>query len=265
MWIDRLQNQVKRAVRGRADIRGMCRMMVACMSVLFICHASCALAADASPATPPATLPAQEVDFVPPAHAIPSGLSTAPARSATDPTLVIATLGPQETVGFTTLAQPTLFWYLSKPTNMEIQVTLIRDDKKYPEPLLSTVFRDPSASGIQRLDLVKLGPKLDPGVTYKWSVRILEGAEDPSEEEVSEAKIQRLDPGDSRAVALSKCSGAECGNLAKREGIWYDALAAVSDQIERSHNDARLREQRDRMLGKQGLPSPAYAAASFTK
>jgi len=207
----------------------------------------------AGPTTTPS--PTHEVDFVQPAHTIPSGLSTAPARCAADPTLLAATLGPQEVVGFTTLEQPTLFWFLSKPTNLEIQVTLIRDDKKFPDPLLSTVFRDPSASGIQRVDLVKIGPKLEAGVTYKWSVRILEGTEDPSEEEVSEAKIQRLDPSDSRVVALSKCSRADRSDLAKKEGIWYDALAAVSDQAHDAHDDARLQEQLDRMLRKQGLPT----------
>jgi Flp pilus assembly protein TadD len=47
------------------------------------------------------------------------------------------------------------------------------------------------------------------------------------------------------------------------EGVWYDAIDALSRAIEKSPNDAALREQRAALLEQVGLQAAAnYARAS---
>src|SRR5688500_13453958 len=68
-----------------------------------------------------------EADFVPRAGAPPANRTGGGSRSCvTDPDLFISVLAPESVAGLTARAQPTLYWYVSKPTSFPVEMGITR-------------------------------------------------------------------------------------------------------------------------------------------
>jgi len=90
------------------------------------------------------------VKFRPPADGAPSVRVTGGSRGSGDSTLTLDVLAPNET-GITTLEQPSLFWFQSKPANAKFELTLLQENKA--KPLVQFTVERSSKAGIQRLKL----------------------------------------------------------------------------------------------------------------
>lgn len=161
---------------------------------------------------------------------------------------LILPLAPDH-LGFTIEEQPSLYWFLSQDTSSALVFTL-RDDRSI-SPIIETRLPSPLAqAGVHRISLKDLGIKLEVDVPYKWYVTLLQGPEASSRDIVAGGTIERMPFVD----WLSLCQGkgdavsryAECG-------IWYNAIAAISEQIEALPNDAGLRCKRASLLKQVNL------------
>ncbi len=154
-------------------------------------------------------------------------------------------------VGFTKDEQPPLYWYLSKTTSLPLEFTLI--DTRAIRPLLETRLKPPVQPGVQRVQLKDFGLKLEPGVQYKWFVTMVLGPEASSKDIVAGGTIERL----SLIEALPHLDVAKNGEAVFRyaeAGLWYDAIAMVSDLIEKAApDDRKYRKQRASLLQQVGL------------
>jgi hypothetical protein len=84
-------------------------------------------------------------------------------------------------------------------------------------------------------------------VQYKWYVTLLQGPEASSKDIVAGGVIERLD----LLEALPHLDVTKTEDKVRRyaeAGIWYDAIRAISEQIEASPNDVRLRCKRASLL-----------------
>jgi len=222
----------------------------------------------AAPVYAQTTRPARKAfTWVPPSSGVPSNLSSATARGEKDPTLATLVLAPIASVGTTTQASPTLFWYTTKPTMLKTRITIIREsDLDHPEPVLKMVVKDPLAAGIQCLDMSRPLPvldeddhetkdasgnvvtqvvKLEPGVKYRWSVHLLSTDNEHADDVASEAIIQRIEPSSELTGEL----GSASDDLAKaaayaHANVWYDMFASLSRWIDQNPGDATARTQR---------------------
>jgi hypothetical protein len=168
-------------------------------------------------------------------------------------------LAPNHT-GMTTSAQPSLFWYQTGPANMRLELTLVQPGK--PKPLLRAGIDKAGAAGIHRFPLSKHNVSLEPGILYKWSVALVPDPANRSQEVIAMGTIQRSEPNAELTSALANAQGMERAALCAGKGFWYDALEAVTNQIDAAPNDQAVRLQRARLLDEAGLKE---AAASDRK
>ena len=168
------------------------------------------------------------------------------------PTLVV--LAPDHT-GLTVLEQPTLYWYLSKPARMRLEISIINDEAI--DPVLEETISSPKAAGIQSYNLANNDIKLKTGVEYRWFVALVPDETQRSNDIIAGGTIMRVneDPAMKEKLAASKSMSDKAIILAENS-IWYDAIDAISTAIE-EQDSPQLHEIRAAMLEQVGLKDVA--------
>lgn len=177
------------------------------------------------------------------------------ARGGGDETSLLA-LVPDH-AALTTSAQPSLFWFQSKPTKAKLELTLV--EPKKAKPLLSLTNSQTTKAGIQRIKLAKQKVELQPNVTYEWSVAIVSDPENRSKDIIAKGVIKRIQAPSDLAGKLENKEDVDRAAIYAEGGIWYDALEAISNAIDAHPDDASLRAQRGALLQQIGLPEAAAA------
>jgi hypothetical protein len=214
------------------------------------------------PTTPDATSPnKQKVDtgvpvYKPPQRGTPDGTRGGGTRGGgtrgggvrgTDQAFTVSVLAPKD-MGMTTQDQPTLYWFLSKSISKPIEFTLV--DDRTNKTVLETTIKPPFNAGIQRIRLTDYGVRLGPG-RYEWTVALVL---DP------ERRSQDIGAGGWLEVAQGpkpSPNGTPDYRALAGEGLWYDAVATLSDLIDASPNDSTLRNHRASLLKQVGLVDAA--------
>ena len=211
-------------------------------------------------ATPQVTASPPKLIYKPPPGAgrMPTRVSGG-ARGENGIDTVLLPLVPDH-LALTTQAQPSLFWFQSKPAKAKFELTVV--EPKNPKPLVSLTSPDADKAGIHRIKLSRYKVELKPDVLYEWSVAIVPDAESRSKDVVAQGTIKRVSPSAELANQVEKTDGSARAAAYAESGIWYDALDAISNAIEANPNDASLRQQRASLLKQVGLPE---AAALDTK
>ena len=194
-------------------------------------------------------LPAGEVPvYKPRRQSIPKGRVGGGIRGGDGPALYV--LAPDH-VGFTKEEQPALFWYQSKTTSLPLDFTLI--DSRAIKPVLETRLRAPDQPGVQRISLKDLGIRLEPGVQYKWFVTLVLGPEASSKDVVAGGTIERIPFIEALSIHLASAKNGDAVFRYAEAGLWYDAIATISELIDKAPHDRKLRKQRAALLQQVGL------------
>jgi len=159
-------------------------------------------------------------------------------------------LAPEHT-GLTTLEQPSLYWYLSKPVAIRIEIAAVGNQG------VTTVFEtrvaSPATGGVQKMDLARHGIRLQPGIEYRWSVT----PETAPKQSSNSAAIERIVASPQLTQRIEATPRVKHAGVYAEEGIWYDAIAALGELIEHSPEDLELRAQRAALLEQVGLKMAA--------
>jgi len=224
------------------------------LSMLLLCHqAGERIFAQTTAQTPPAST-SSGLKFRPPTTSAPSVRVTGGSRGSGDATITLDVLAPDDT-GITTQESPSLFWFQSKPANAKFELTLLQDNKV--KPLVQVVVERAKAVGIQRLNLSDYGAKLTPGVEYQWVVALVTDPDNRSTDLVASGVIKRVEPAADLKGKISQAAPASLPNIYAEAGIWYDALATLSDQIEAQPDNKSLLKERSDLLRQVGLKAAA--------
>jgi hypothetical protein len=164
--------------------------------------------------------------------------------------LSVETLVPDQ-IALTTQGQPSLYWYQSKAAKTQCEVTLT--EPKNPQPLLLLKSSAPTPAGIHAIRLTKFKVELKPNVIYRWSVAVIVDPENRSQDIVANGIIKRIDLSPELASKLGQVSDTDKPALYAENGIWYDALQSISDQIDRAPQDATLLQERADLLKQVGM------------
>ena len=233
--------------------------------IALVCEKAVAADPAESPAAP-ATVEASPTAAPSPARAASKLLYKPPSGAGNIPTRVSggARGGGANTALFalvpahlalTTQAQPSLFWFQSKPAKAKFELTVV--EPKNPKPLLSLTSPDADKPGMHRIKLARYKVELQPDVAYEWSVAIVLDPENRSKDVVAKGVIKRVSPPGDLASRVEKAGDLERASAYAQAGIWYDALDAISNAIEANPNDASLKEQRASLLKQVGLSEAA--------
>ncbi|OLC35281.1 MAG: hypothetical protein AUH81_10475 [Candidatus Rokubacteria bacterium 13_1_40CM_4_69_5] len=190
--------------------------------------------------------------YQPPLRGAPGGRVGGGTRGTGRETFVLSVLAPDHT-GLTVSEQPALYWFISNPTTLAVEVTIV--DPRATEPVLETRLAPPLAAGVHRIRLADHGVRLAPGVSYRWYVAVVPDSGRRSKDILAGGAIERVAPPEGLAAKLAQADKATLPFLYAEAGIWYDALATISELIETAPNDPSLRRQRAALMAQVGLPN----------
>ena len=192
--------------------------------------------------------------FIPPQVGRPTTRLVGGGSRGTESIIELSALTPEQ-AGLTVQEQPSLFWYLSETTTYDLELIVSVD--RAPQPLLVTRLRPPARPGIQRVRLTDYHVRLEPGVTYRWFVALIPDLEHRSKDIIAGGGVERIPLSDALRTRLGQAEAERAPHLYAEAGLWYDALATLSDLIEAAPADLELRQQRAALLKQVGLETVA--------
>ncbi len=224
-----------------------------CLSVFFVAGSTLSLASNED-----IPQPARKhlLSYTPPMRGAPASRVGGGSRGVGDTLPKLLVLAPDHT-GLTISEQPVLYWYVSKPSVAHFEVTVIND--QMVEPLISKDVDLPVQAGIQALRLADFGVKLKKGIEYRWYVTLITDAAQRSNDIIASGTIQYIDPTPELKAKLSKADKSSLPKIYAESGIWYNALASVSELISEKPGDPVFREERADLLEAVGLGDAATA------
>lgn len=188
--------------------------------------------------------------YKPPKRGAPGGRVGGGTRGIQRDMFVLSVLAPDHS-GLTISEQPSLYWFISGPTSLPVELTVM--DPEGVQPILETRLPAPVKAGVHRVRLADHNIRLKPGAAYQWFVTVIPDSDHRSKDILAGGAIERVDvPGDLR-TKLTMENKSEFFSLYAEAGLWYDAVAAISDLIEAAPQDQALRKQRAALLSQVGL------------
>ena len=157
-------------------------------------------------------------------------------RGAPREALDLNVLAPLST-GLTSRERPTLYWHLSRAVSVPVEVTVV--DPHATDPVLEVRLEPPFPAGVHRLSLAERGTALVPGKVYEWYVAVVHDPHRRAADTIAGATIMYRDAGPGLTAALASAPAREHAALYAREGIWYDALDALSRLIDSGSPEMR--------------------------
>jgi hypothetical protein len=200
-------------------------------------------AADAQPSTGAPV-------YKPPKRGAPGGRVGGGTRGIQREVFVLSVLAPDHS-GFTTSEQPSLYWFISAATSLPVELTVM--DPQGVQPILETRITAPVQPGVHRVRLSDHNIRLSTGAPYRWFVAVVPDADRRSKDILAGGAIERVDLSEELKLKVAKAKKFELPSLYAEAGLWYDAVAAISELIEAAPKDQGLRKERASLLTQVGL------------
>ena len=195
------------------------------------------------------------IAYKPPLRGAPSARVGGGTRGINTHT-TLTVLAPDH-VGNTIQSQPKLYWYISGPANMTLEVAI--NDPNAIEPIFEQTLKSPAKESVQSLALADYGVVLQPNIEYEWFVALVPDPNQRSNDVLSGGVIKRIDPEPALAAQLKQAPKDQAAQLFAANGLWYDSVEALSEQIDAQPGNSALRHQRATLLEQVGLgPAAAF-------
>ena len=207
----------------------------------------------------PTTRPSSS--WVPPVTDAPANRVGGAARGCReDPDLLVSVLAPSDKVGLTVKSQPTLYWYITKPTDRPVEISLTPcgpDGRDLADSILDVVIPKTETAGIQALSLAKPPGKgctvtLEVGKQYSWVVEVVVHDRSGSDNPNATTRLERIKP-PSTGSPVESASALDQYNTYRNCGAWYDMLDSVNQMIDSDKDNHDWRELRRELLSDQNL------------
>jgi hypothetical protein len=211
----------------------------------------------ASASTADAKVAAARPIYQPPKLGKPARTVGGGSRGTRDKVPSVFVVTPEH-VGQTTSSSPSLFWFVDRVPDSSIRVEFTLLAEEDIDPIVQKIIPTPKRAGIHRIRLSDFGVTLSPGAEYEWSVALILDSKERSKDIVATSWIDRVEPSAQLSKRL-KSDGATATVYAE-EGMWYDAIGALSDQIDSDPTNVQLAEQRADLLRQVGLDTIAQGA-----
>ncbi|MGB5306558.1 MAG: DUF928 domain-containing protein [Gammaproteobacteria bacterium] len=189
--------------------------------------------------------------YRPPQRGAPAARVGGGTRGPGDASAYIALITPPHTA-YTTQAQPTLFWYLSKAVTTRFEFALISDVEV--QPMINSMLNESLLPGIHRLSLSDFGVTLEPGKSYQWSIALVQDPDQRSSDILSSGRIRYEKTSRELEERLQQSTPEQAVRIYAETGYWYDAIATLSELIGRNPEDPSLVRQRIALLQQADLP-----------
>jgi hypothetical protein len=193
----------------------------------------------------PSTSKAMPV-YRPPLRGSPGGRVAGGTRGLFPENAVLLRALVPDHVGLTVQEQPNLYWFIAGLPSSRIYFTLIEADSTIP--LVDEGLKNPKQAGIQFIRLAEHSIRLRENTRYKWFITLVRNFDQGAMPVVTGGFIERIPVPGGLEGKLQKAGKIGEHYVYAEEGIWYDALAAISELIEKAPFDAALRRERASLL-----------------
>ncbi len=198
--------------------------------------------------------------YRPPMRGAPAGRVGGGTRGATErESFVLLVLTPEH-IGYTSKAQPCLYWFISKPAGHPVELTIT--ERKAVEPLFTQVIGGPVKGGIQAFCLADYDIHLQPDVPYKWFVTLVTDKNDRSKDILAGGMIERVVPPKSLQAKLISNDSEVSYFVYAEQGYWFDSLESITKEIDRLPDNKKIIMQRAGLLRQVGLLEAADSEAN---
>ncbi|MEK7991952.1 MAG: DUF928 domain-containing protein [Thiotrichaceae bacterium] len=153
------------------------------------------------------------------------------------------------TAGITTIAQPSLYWFTSEDVGESLfTVKIANMENENEDPIEIVLEKDSLAAGIHQFSLQEYAIVLAENVLYEWTISLVCDPYNPSSNQTIGGVIKYQN--DTALVDAAKSEAKQMADLYQQKKVgWYDAIHAVSSQIEADKSlravRANLNEQED--------------------
>ena len=153
---------------------------------------------------------------------------------------VLHVLAPLQT-GQTTMEQPVLYWHLDKPTKHEIEITVMAMGGV--SPLIREVLAGPVAAGLHAFRLASQDQRLALGKEYEWFVAVILDPSQRSKDIIASGGLSLVAVPPGLQAQLSTARSVEHGLLYAGAGLWYDAINALVEGMDKAPDKTVLSGQ----------------------
>jgi hypothetical protein len=156
-------------------------------------------------------------------------------HSPSDPAFWISVLAPTN-VGQTSTPSPALVFYLSKPTEDRVIVTVTELRNPQVPAVLSWSSDGSVPAGLHEIDLARMGATLKPKVIYRWTAAVRLEEENPATQIFDAGLIRYVPPADQTTPAPATPTATPTATPSSRmtaygSQYFYDSVAAGYDAI----------------------------------
>jgi Domain of Unknown Function (DUF928) len=216
------------------------------------------------PGDPTATLAVKNIKTQlqrgPSLHVTPSGIGAPSdrARAGTrqqnclDGKKVVALI-PENELGFTSQARPTVIFFIPKTSAKTLQIVL--ENPGNAKPIYSRTLNAKAKAGFVQLKFSEFSdaPSLTLNKTYQWKLTLLCDTQDPSANVTVYGNIQRINLDPILVNHLKDASVRDRATLYAINGLWYDTLATLADTLQSNPNHPELVKDWNEILKSEGL------------
>lgn len=192
--------------------------------------------------------------YQPPLRGAPTRRVGGAVRGIGDEDIFVTVLAPVST-GLTSRESPTLYWFASRAPAQQVEFALIRHDRI--EPVAELTLGAPAAGGITKVSLAQIGVKLEPGITYEWSIALVKDPLNRSSDIVTSGTLLRKAPDGALHSRLKAADEEDKFVLYGEAGYWYDAIELASEAISSAPAAGEWRARRASFLEQVGLDKVA--------
>ena len=189
--------------------------------------------------------------YKPPLRGSPGGRVGGGTRGASLEAPVSLSVLVPDHVGLTLQHQPRLYWFVSRKPTQLIEFTITEKDEV--KPVLEARLKPLEKAGIHCIRLADHAVQLRQNVLYKWFVSVITDPDRRSRDILSGGMIEVVPASPDLSAKLNQAPKTKQPFVLAEEGLWYDALAGVSERIDAAPKDLSLRKQRAALLNQVGL------------
>ena len=112
------------------------------------------------------------------------------------------------------------------------------------------LFRSP---GTQRIQLSQYNLELRPKIEYRWRITVVDDSGGRTARGIAGGTISRVEMWGDLDARLRRTPATNHVGVLAEEGLWYDAIALLSSNIDKAPSDRTTRQFRAGLLNQVGL------------
>ena len=156
---------------------------------------------------------------------------------------------PPSDVGLTTVANPTLFFYVPRTSAPSVELIVYDKNQQYKQ-----TYKPTGKAGVVGIHVT--ATSLEVGKEYRWYFAVICNPKERSQDQVVDGVIKRIQPQQQLTTKLENATLEERVNLYATSGIWQDSLATLAQLLSTSPNNPEFKADWKALL-KVGLAPEA--------